>query len=116
MSTPDDVYERIENRLLSHGIYVNDLEKSEDAVEITYETVHATDGVPHGDIGRVVNVLRDIRKEGWDPVDVEGIVTDLEGERLGSWHADADWFHELADGDITETDFSQRVLETIEEH
>ncbi|WP_136716498.1 hypothetical protein [Halorientalis salina] len=115
MSVPDDQYERIENRLMSHGIYVTALDRDEAAVEITYETVHATDGVPHRDIGRVVNVLRDFREEGWEPVDVRGVVTDLDGEQLGSWHAEAEWFHELAAGEITETEFSGRVLDTIEE-
>lgn len=116
MSAPEDIYERIENRLMSHGIYVTDLERTDEAMEITYETVHATDGVPHNDIGRVVNLLRDFREEGWEPVAVEATVTDLEGEELGTWEAEADWFHELAADEITETDFSQRVLETIEEH
>jgi len=115
MSTPDERYERIENRLVSHGIYVTELDRGADPVEITYETLHAADGVPHGDIGRVVNVLRDFREQGWDPVDIRGIVTDLDGEKLGTWHAEADWFHDLAADDITETEFSQRVLDTIEE-
>lgn len=115
MTTPDDPYERMENRLMSHGIYVTDLDRGDESVEITYETVHGTEGVPHRDIGRVINVLREFREEGWDPVDVYGTVLNLDSEPLGSWEADADWFHELAADDITETEFSQRVLDTIDE-
>jgi len=115
MSTPEDLDERIENRLVSHGIYVTDLGRGENAVAITYETVHGTDGVPDRDIGRIVNVFRDFRGEGWEPVDVRGVATDLDGEQLGSWHAEAAWFRDLAADEITETEFSQRVLETVEE-
>ncbi len=115
MSVPDDLPERIENRLMSHGVYVDELDSSGNTFDITYETVHADDSVPNRDIGRIVNLLRDFRDEGWEPVDVHGIVTDLDGERLGTWHATAEWFHDLEDGTITETEFSQRVLDTIEE-
>jgi len=116
MSVPEDTYERVENRLMSHGVYVNEIDRETDPVTITYETVHGTDGVPHRDIGRIANVLRSFRVESeWDPVTVEGVVTDLDGERLGTWHVEAEWFHELADDEITETEFSQRVLDTIEE-
>ncbi|MFB6084873.1 MAG: hypothetical protein ABEJ94_11590 [Halorientalis sp.] len=116
MSAPDDVYQRIENRLVSHGLYVTDLDRG-DPLEITYETVHAdadADTVPDRDIGRLCNVLRDFREEGWDPVDLRAVVTDLDGERLGSWRADAAWFRQLGRDEISETEFSQRVLETVE--
>jgi len=115
MAAPEDVDDRIENRLLSHGIYVTELDHGEETLAVTYETVHATDSVPHRDIGRVLNLLRDLREEGWAPVDVDGTVTDLEGDRLGTWHAEAEWFHELAADEVTETEFSQRVLGTVEE-
>ncbi|RXK46354.1 hypothetical protein [Halorientalis pallida] len=115
MSTPEDIYERIENRLVSHGIYVTDFERG-DPLEITYETVHAGESgtVPDRDIGRLCNVLREFRAEGWEPVDLRAVVTDLEGERLGSWAAEAAWFRRLGRDEITETEFSQRVLETVE--
>ncbi|WP_336000680.1 hypothetical protein [Halorientalis halophila] len=119
MSAPEDVYERIENRLVSHGLYVTDLERGEEALEVTYETVHVdadaeAPGVPDRDIGRLCNVLREFREEGWDPVDLRAVATTLEGERLGTWRAEAAWFRELGRDDITETEFSQRVLETVE--
>lgn len=114
MSAPDDIYERIENRLVSHGVYVTDMQRDADSVSITYETVHDDSGVPKGSIGRVINLLRDLREEGWEPVRVEGTATDLDGAELGSWHAEPEWFDDLAAGDLTETEFSQRVLGTIE--
>jgi len=115
VTPPDDLAERIENRLMSHGVYVRDLDSGDDRLDVTYETVHAEESVPHTDIGRVINLLREFRDEGWDPVAVHGTATDLEGEELGTWHAEAAWFHDLAADEITETEFSQRVLDTIEE-
>ena len=115
MSAPDDLHERIENRLVSHGLYVTELDPG-DRLDVTYETVHAGGtGVPDRDIGRLINVLRAFREEGWEPTDVHAVVTDLDGTRLGTWHADAEWFRELGRDAITETEFSQRVLETVEE-
>ncbi len=116
MSSPEDIYERIENRLVSHGIYVTDLDRG-DPLEITYETVHGdsdAETVPDRDIGRLCNVLREFREEGWEPVDLRAVVTDLDGERLGTWRAEAAWFRTLGRDEITETEFSQRVLETVE--
>ncbi|MFB6164563.1 MAG: hypothetical protein ABEJ31_05340 [Haloarculaceae archaeon] len=114
MAAPEDVYERIENRLISHGIYVTDLDRGEEAVSLTYETVHATEGVPETDVGRTVNVFRELREEGWEPVDVRATATDLDGNRLGSWVAEAEWFRQLAAGEITEVEFTARLRETIE--
>ena len=111
----DDLAERIENRLMSHGVYVTDLDRGEERLDVTYETIHAEDEVPHADIGRVINLLRELREDDWDPVPVHGTATDLEGDELGSWRAEAEWFHALAAGEMTETEFSQRVLDTIEE-
>lgn len=116
MSVPDDPYERIESRLMSHGIYVTEVESVADGVEITYETVHGTESVPHRDIGRVVNVLREFREEDvWDPEDVRGTALDLDGNRLGTWYVESEWLRELARMEITEPEFSERVLATIEE-
>jgi hypothetical protein len=116
MAAPDDVHERIENRLMSHGIYVTDLDPGEETLNITYETVHGDASVPVRDIGRIVNLLRTFREEeDWGPVTVHGTATDLEGDSLGTWQAEQAWFEALADGEMTEVEFSDRVRATIDE-
>ena len=41
-------------------------------------------------------------------------VSDDDGELRGTWRAEAEWVELLGD-ELTQTEFSQRVLETVEE-
>ena len=52
--------------------------------------------------------------EGADAFEIEAEVTDLEGDALGTWHVEAEWIDRLHNGDLSETDFSEMVIETIE--
>jgi len=109
----EGVYEQLEARLMSHGVYVEELDPG-DPLEITYETVLSAGGVPDQDIGRLCNVLLKLRADGWEPEDVHARAFDIDGEPLGTWHAEGDWFHALEADDITEVEFSERVLGTVE--
>ena len=104
--------ERLEARLMSHGVYVTDVDRTGDAVALDYESVAAADGVPHGEIGRVINVFRDLLGEG--SIGIEATVSNLDGEHQGTWHVEAAWLDRLASGEFTETEFSGKVLETVE--
>jgi hypothetical protein len=112
----EGTYDQIEARLMSHGVYVTDLDPGgeSDPLEVTYETVLATEGVPNQDVGRLLNVLLAMREEGWEPERIEATAMDAEGNFLGTWHAEAEWFERLEADDLTEIEFSQRVLDTIE--
>jgi len=112
----EDFAFQIESRLTSHGVYVTEFEDrtEEDAYAVTYESIAAGEGaVPHSEIGRVINVFRDLHAGDWTGVDIEATVLDLDGEIRGYWYVDADWFDALHNGELTETEFSQRVLETL---
>jgi len=41
-------------------------------------------------------------------------VTDLADKRIGEWRADADWFDALDAGEISDIEFSRRVLDSLE--
>lgn len=105
--------DQLEARLTSHGVYVTSLDAETNHLTITYESVTGgqTGAVPHREVGRVINVVRDLTES---PVEIRGTVTDLDDEPIGDWHAEADWLRALEDGDLSEVDFSQRVLETID--
>ena len=105
--------DQLEARLMSHGVYVTSLDVEADSLAITYESVNGgqTGEVPHREVGRVINVVRDLAES---PVAIRGTVTDLDDEPIGDWHAEADWLRALEGGDLSEVDFSQRVLETID--
>jgi hypothetical protein len=116
MSDEHDFEFQVESRLTSHGVYVDEVDEGENHYDVTYESV-AVDSegiVPHREVGRVINVFRDLHPDDWAGADIEAEVTDLEGDALGTWHVEAEWIDRLHNGDLSETDFSEMVIETIE--
>ncbi|WP_137283207.1 hypothetical protein [Halorussus salinisoli] len=111
----EDLRERLEQRLMSHGVYVTDLETDDGTLRIDYETATPGDGIPHREVGRVLNRLLALCDDGWDPTDVAGTVSDIDGNRLGTWRADGEWLVAHDRGELSDVDLSQRVLDTIEE-
>ena len=111
----DDFEFQLESRLTSHGVYVDEVTVGDDALEVVYESMAADEGaIPHREVGRVINVVRDLHPPDWRGVDIEAVVTDLEGTELGRWSVDQAWIAELHEGDLSEVEFSQLVIETIE--
>jgi hypothetical protein len=113
----DDFKFQIEARLTSHGVYVDEIDDTDSGYDITYESVSVdSDGiVPHREIGRVINVFRDLHDNDWSGEPIEATVTNLDGVPLGRWHVEQEWFDELHNGDLTEVDFSEKVIETVEQ-
>lgn len=111
----EDLRERLEQRLMSHGVYVTELETDEGALRIDYETATPGEGVPQREVGRVLNRLLESHDEGWTATDVQGVVSGIDGEERGTWHADGEWLAAHADGDLSDVELSQRVLDTIDE-
>lgn len=111
----DDVLEQIEYRLMSHGVYVDRIDRTDDGISVEYESIGAGTGDPRQQIGRVINVFREFADQGeWTVQDIEATVKDLDGNPQGSWAMDADWLEALDENDLSEVEFSQRVLATIE--
>ncbi|UPV73440.1 hypothetical protein M0R89_12910 [Halorussus limi] len=110
-----DLRERLEQRLMSHGVYVTDLATDDATLRIEYETASSGEGVPHREVGRVLNRLLALQDEGWDPIDVRADVSSIEEDPRGAWRADAEWLAAHARGDLSDVDLSQRVIDTIEE-
>lgn len=105
---------QVESRLMSHGIYVTEFAGGEESYQLTYESVAADSGViPHRELGRVINVFRDLHDDDWAGADIEGDVFDLDGEKQGSWHVDAAWIDALHNGELSEEGFSEQVIETL---
>jgi hypothetical protein len=114
----DDRRFALESRLTNNGCYLESIAVADDAYEVTYQSVAAGQHgeIPHQQVGDVVNVFRTLFDEhDWAVRSVEATVTTLDDEVLGSWRADADWFAALADGDLTEVEFSRRVVASLEE-
>jgi hypothetical protein len=105
--------EQFEARLTSHGVYVSALDREDGAIDIEYESIDAgrIGEVPHQEMGRVINVYREMVDE---PADIDALVTDLDDEPVGAWYVEAGWLDALEAGQLSEVDFSGRVLDTID--
>lgn len=103
----------VESRLTGFAVYLTDFAETEDGYALTYESLAADDTgtVPHREVGRIVNVFRDIEE---DPVGIEGTVTDLDGTPMGEWTAEREWLAALEADELTELEFSEKVIESIE--
>lgn len=103
----------VESRLTGFAVYLTDFEETDEGYALTYESIAAdeTGAIPHREVGRIVNVFRDIEPE---PIAIEGTVVDLDGRRLGEWYVDRDWLQRLEDDDLTEIEFSEKVIDSIE--
>lgn len=114
----DDREFALESRLTNNGCYLQSVGFENETYHVTYQSIAADQHgeVPHQQIGDVVNVFLTLFDEqDWDVGSVEARVTDLDDEVLGEWRADAAWFEGLRAGDLTEVEFSRRVVATLEE-
>ncbi len=111
--TGEDPATDVESTLRSYGISVEAIDGGE-PLELTYMTAFPGREIHSREIGRALNALIDRAEvEAWDPVRVEATVVRSPGDPLGTWRADAAWFERLIDDELTETEFSTRVLETV---
>lgn len=108
---------QLESRLTNHGCYLSTFERTEEVYRIEYESMagDAQGQVPPREAGRIVNVVRDLVDErDWPLGGIEATATDLGGKALVRWRADAEWMRRLEEGDLSEVEFSQKVVDSFE--
>jgi len=105
----------LEEELRNFGVDVHDI-GDVDPVELSYITAYPGEEVNHMEMGKVLNAFIDLEEESeWEPSRVEATVLRFEDEVMNTWYAKEDWFEGLRDYRISETEFSTRVLGTLEE-
>lgn len=105
----------IEAELRSNAISVEELDVGE-TVSLAYLTAFPGGAVDHGEMGRACNTFIDLADEGeWEPVAVEATVLRADDDVLGEWSIRPEWIRALNAYELSETDFSERVLDTLEE-
>ncbi|WP_049920988.1 hypothetical protein [Halopiger djelfimassiliensis] len=120
----------LENRLMSHGIYVTSVTRLTDephgsdacdespivdgaGIALEYETVAETPAVTSDEVGAVLRtVLAVAEQRDWRPGRLEATSLTTDGDERGCWHVEREWFDRLSDG-LSEVEFSRRVLETV---
>ncbi|MFB6124222.1 MAG: hypothetical protein ABEJ78_12290 [Haloferacaceae archaeon] len=106
--------DRLEEELRGHNVDVQSLDPG-DPLELTYLTAFPGPEVNHTEMGQALTAFVELAAAGeWEPSRVEATVLRSDDDVQATWHAEAEWFRELASYDITETEFSTRVLETVE--
>lgn len=110
----EEVATKLESRLMSQGLYVTDLDFDDGTYALEYESVAAEQGgIPHRELGRVINMFRELHPDDWEGANIEAVVTDFNGDRKATWHVDREWLASLEAGDLSEVEFSERVVETL---
>jgi len=115
----------LENRLMSHGIYLTSFAwkgegdpPADDGVgiELAYEVVTEASGVTRDEVGAVLRTLLTIGDErSWTPGRLEVTSLTTDGDVRGWWYVEREWFEQLESG-LTQLEFSQRVLSTIKNY
>jgi len=105
----------LEAELRKFGIDVHDVE-AVDPVELSYLTAYPGEEVNHMEMGQMLNGLLDLARDGeWEPTRIEATVLRFEDEVMNRWYAETEWFEDLLQYRISETEFSTNVLETLDE-
>ncbi|XVH32148.1 hypothetical protein ACNS7O_02905 [Haloferacaceae archaeon DSL9] len=104
----------LEDELRSYGISVETVDRTDSGLELTYMTAFPGNEVHRREMGRALNGFLELAEtDVWEPERVDATVVRMTDDVLGTWHADPAWFDALLDDDISETEFSTRVLDTI---
>ncbi len=116
MHTDDEFAFEVESRLMGQGLYLDTIEPVAEGYRLEYESMSADRGaMPQTELGDVIKVFREVLEEDWPGTSLEAVITDLDGEPVAAWHVRAEWSRALAEGDLSEVAFSERVLESLSE-
>ena len=112
----NDVISGLEGELRSNGINVESLDTAGETAELVYLTAFPDVSVNHQEMGRALSTFVDAVEHGeWNPTRVEATVLRHEEDVQGTWYAEAEWFRQYAEYDITGEEFSARVIDTLSE-
>lgn len=108
----------LEAAFRNHGIDVVDVapipQADPDRIELTYMTAYPGFQINHPEMGRALNTVIDLCEDDrLEPCRLAATVVRSPDDPMGTWHAEPEWFQDLAEYKISEEAFSTRVLNTI---
>lgn len=105
----------VEGELRSNGISVESLDEGGETVELTYLTAFPGEDVNHMEVGRALRTFVGRVEAGeWEPKRVDATVLRADDDVQGTWHAEAEWFRKYDRYELSDEDFSELVLDTLE--
>lgn len=104
--TDDEHLDALRSELEKREVAVDSVELDDDVVEVE----HGYDEEPNDAIANVAMAFVDRIVDDWQVSRLEGHLRD-EGNDW-SWHADAEWAREYADGEIGPEEYGARISET----
>ena len=112
----NDVISGLEGELRSNGISVESVDPTGETVELVYLTAFPDVSVNHQEMGRALRTFIEAAEHGdWEPTRVEATVLRHDDDVQGTWYAEAEWFRQYIDYDISGEEFSARVIDTLSE-
>jgi len=112
----NDVISGLEGELRSNGINVESVDIGSETVDLVYLTAFPDVTVNHQEMGRALRTFIDAAEhDEWKPRRVDATVLRHEDDVQGTWYAEAEWFRQYLEYDISGEEFSARVIETLSE-
>ncbi|WP_224268273.1 hypothetical protein [Haloprofundus salinisoli] len=108
----------IEEELRGNGINVEEVDVGDgsDGVDLTYMTAFPAAHVNHREVGQALTAFIDLAREGeWKPEPVRATSVRIDDDVQGRWRAEAEWFEDYLSYGLSDEDFSELVLDTLEE-
>ncbi|WP_224334306.1 hypothetical protein [Haloprofundus halobius] len=109
----------LEEELRGNGISVEEVrvgDDTDDGVELTYMTAFPAAHVNHREVGQALTAFIDLAREGeWNPELVRATSIRTDDDVQGRWRVEAEWFEEYLAYSLSDEDFSELVLDTLEE-
>jgi hypothetical protein len=110
-----DVVDGLEGELRSNGISVEEIDRGE-TLDVAYLTAFPGTHVNHQEMGRACNTFIDLAEaDDWSPRRVDVTVLRSDDDVLGTWHIEPEWIEGLIEYRLSEEDFSERVLDTLDD-
>ncbi|WP_224448978.1 hypothetical protein [Haloprofundus salilacus] len=109
----------IEEELRGNGISVEEVlvgDEGDSGVDLTYMTAFPAARVNHREVGQALTAFIDLAQaDEWDPEPVHATSIRTDNDVQGRWRAEAEWFEDYLSYDLSDEDFSELVLDTLEE-
>ncbi|QCJ46182.1 MULTISPECIES: hypothetical protein [Haloprofundus] len=111
----------IEEELRGNGISVESVDVDDGVdetggVDLTYMTAFPAAHVNRREVGQALTAFIDLAREGaWSPEPVRATSIRIDDDVQGRWRVEAGWFEDYLSYNLSDEDFSELVLDTLEE-